>query len=93
MSDLFEGKGLSTDYSKVILSGSDINIFNQNKKEFWDRKSIFKIVSHHWSQNWMKGFDTYKSIDDLLDNRSGQIESRSPTLEIYQKSSRLEMEF
>lgn len=67
MSDLFEGKGLSTDYSKVILSGSDINIFNQNKKEFWDRKSIFKIVSHHWSQNWMKGFDTYKSIDDLLD--------------------------
>ena len=67
MSDLFQEKGLNIEYSKVILSGSDINIFNQNQKEYWNNKSIFKVVSHHWSQNWMKGFDTYKFIDDLLE--------------------------
>ena len=67
ISDLFKKKGLESKNSKVILSGSDNKIFNQKEKEYWDRKSKFKIVTHHWSPNWMKGFDSYKIIDDLLD--------------------------
>ena len=67
ISKLFKEKGLSDNQSKVILSGSDINIFNQEGKEDWDGKSKFKLVTHHWSPNWMKGFDSYKIIDDLLD--------------------------
>ena len=70
ISDLFKKKGLESKNSKVILSGSDNKIFNQKEKEYWDRKSKFKIVTHHWSPNWMKGFDSYKIIDDLLDYKS-----------------------
>ncbi len=67
ISNLFKEKGLSNNQSKVILSGSDNKIFNQADKEAWDGLSKFKLVTHHWSSNWMKGFDSYKIIDNLLD--------------------------
>ena len=28
----------------------------------------FKIVTHHWSNNWMKGFKVYQSVDDMIYN-------------------------
>tara|TARA_X000000368_G_scaffold133777_1_gene104998 strand:+ start:1271 stop:2368 length:1098 start_codon:yes stop_codon:yes gene_type:complete len=68
ISDLFNEKGLDNKDSKVILSGSDIEIFNQKEKAYWNGKSKFKLATHHWSANWMKGFDSYKIIDDLLDD-------------------------
>ena len=52
----------------MILSGSDLQHFNQQDRVKWDGSSKFKLVTHHWSPNWMKGFDSYKIIDDLLDN-------------------------
>ena len=27
-----------------------------------------KLVTHHWSSNWNKGFDTYKRIDELIND-------------------------
>ena len=66
--DLFIQKGLHYKNSKVIMSGSDIQYFNQQDRITWDGSSKFKLVTHHWSPNWMKGFDSYKIIDDLLDN-------------------------
>ena len=27
------------------------------------------MVTHHWSDNWMKGFKTYKNIDKLLSEK------------------------
>ena len=68
ISDLFIQKGLNHKNSKVIMSGSDIQHFNQQDRIAWDGSSKFKLVTHHWSPNWMKGFDSYKIIDDLLDN-------------------------
>ena len=26
----------------------------------------FKLITHHWGGNWMKGFDIYTEIDDML---------------------------
>lgn len=65
--DLFIQKGLSKKNSKVILSGSNNLYFNQKNKILWDGISKFKLVTHHWSANWMKGFDTYSLIDNLLE--------------------------
>ena len=28
-----------------------------------------RIVTHHWGANWNKGFETYKKIDELLENK------------------------
>ena len=68
INDLFIKKGLNNKNSQVILSGSDIQHFNQQDRVKWDGSSKFRLVTHHWSPNWMKGFDSYKIIDDLLDN-------------------------
>ncbi len=58
--DLWE-KGSST----VILNGSNRNIFFPKKKK--NPIPPFKLISHHWSNNYMKGFDIYKKIDQLLE--------------------------
>ena len=33
-------------------------------------KKPLKIVTHHWSNNINKGFDIYKYLDDLLDDKT-----------------------
>ena len=52
--------------SSIILNGGDENIFNSKLNKAWDKKSPLKIVTHHWSCNYMKGFDIYKKLDELL---------------------------
>lgn len=67
--NLFKKYGISDRNSKTILGGSDIKLFNQVGKNPWNKIDKFKIVTHHWSSNWMKGFDTYQKLDLLLDNK------------------------
>ena len=63
-------EGINSKLSKVILSGADSAQFNNQGFERWNKKEKFKLVTHHWSNNWNKGFDVYKKIDDLLsDNK------------------------
>ena len=59
-------EGISSKLSKVILSGADSEQFNNQGFKPWNKKEKFKLVTHHWSNNWNKGFDVYKKIDDLL---------------------------
>ncbi len=62
--------------STVITNGADENIFRQASNIPWDGKSVLKLVTHHWGGNWMKGFDVYSKIDNLLQSPkwSNQIE-------------------
>ena len=60
--------GLKKNNSKVIMSGSNKKIFNNNDYEAWDGSSKLKILTHHWGNDWNKGFDVYAKIDNLLDN-------------------------
>lgn len=52
--------------SSVILNGASTNFFKRYANNVWDQKNRLKIVTHHWSPNYMKGFDVYKEIDNLL---------------------------
>tara|TARA_B100000282_G_C31737469_1_gene494305 strand:+ start:443 stop:1471 length:1029 start_codon:yes stop_codon:yes gene_type:complete len=54
---------------EVILAGANKNIFNANNLVKWNKKNKFKLVTHHWSNNWNKGFDVYKKIDELLNEK------------------------
>jgi len=51
--------------SAVIYNGC-------NQKHFYPHlKSVnnkIKLVTHHWSDNWLKGFDIYQAIDEYLEN-------------------------
>lgn len=61
-----KGFDSSKDHS-VILNGCNLNNFDllQNKEV---NKKI-KLITHHWSDNFNKGFDTYIAIDKFLQNK------------------------
>ncbi|OQY44981.1 MAG: hypothetical protein B6242_11540 [Anaerolineaceae bacterium 4572_78] len=50
----------------VIINGSDKTIFNPIGYHAWDRKTSIKLVTHHWGGSWLKGFDIYERLDQLL---------------------------
>ena len=52
--------------TSVILSGSDSKIFNTIGKSEKLPENKYKLLTHHWSANWMKGFELYTHIDNLL---------------------------
>jgi len=53
----------------VILNGADTSIFNSKNKKLWDGKEKMKIVTHHWSNNYLKGHDIYQKLDGFLDKK------------------------
>jgi glycosyltransferase involved in cell wall biosynthesis len=67
--DYYLGKGFNgrTPYT-IIRSGADESIFNSRGYRPWQKGTPLKIVTHHWSDNLMKGADIYQSFDGLLEN-------------------------
>ena len=55
---------------QIILNGSDDKIFNYTGYKIWDGKGPMKLVTHHWGGNWMKGFDIYTQIDQMLEKQN-----------------------
>ena len=66
--DVFESKGMASQQRQIILNGADTSIFypERTRKDINNVEKI-KIVTHHWSSNFMKGFDIYERLDQLLD--------------------------
>lgn len=58
--------------SFVVLGGPTKKIFNINGKKLWNGKEKIKIVTHHWSDNMMKGYDFYKEVDSILDDKKNK---------------------
>ena len=58
--------GMEKEKTSVIMSGSDTLVFNSvgATKKPVNRK--FKVLTHHWSSNWMKGFELYLQLDKKL---------------------------
>jgi len=63
----FIEKGFNRDYH-VIYNGCNPEIFYPaaEKKKL---KEPINLITHHWSNHWMKGFDIYNEIDILLNKR------------------------
>ncbi|MEM9296802.1 MAG: glycosyltransferase [Bacteroidota bacterium] len=69
LKNYFHKKGLETDLpGEVIWNAGDAKVFNPRESRSWDEKSSIKLVTHHWSDNWMKGFDVYQQIDQWIAN-------------------------
>lgn len=56
-------KGWSTPYTTVIYNGVNLD---SPKAPNAKRSGPISIVTHHWSNNRMKGFDIYEAIDRWL---------------------------
>lgn len=63
--ELFRGHGYRIAESSVILNGADRGVFHP-RGPAWDGAGPLKVVTHHWSSNWNKGFDIYTRLDALL---------------------------
>jgi len=53
----------------VIVPGADPRFFHPIGGARYDSGSSLRLVTHHWSDNWNKGFDVYRDIDDLIDRK------------------------
>jgi glycosyltransferase involved in cell wall biosynthesis len=50
----------------VIVNGADPRVFHPIGAERYTGDGAFRLVTHHWSDNWMKGFDVYGQVDELI---------------------------
>lgn len=56
----------------AILNGGETEIFHDRGHIPWSGSGPMKLITHHWGGHWMKGFDVYKLLDDLLDDQKWQ---------------------
>lgn len=55
----------------VIRSGADPRYFNAADQARWIPSEPLRLVTHHWSANWYKGWDVYQHLDKMIG--SGQL--------------------
>lgn len=55
---------IKTPYT-IINNAADTSVFIPNLNKKLDKKLI-RIVSHHWSNDYMKGFEIYNKLDKIL---------------------------
>jgi glycosyltransferase involved in cell wall biosynthesis len=51
-----------------ILNGADSSIFHPVGGATWQPGQPFRLVTHHWADNRMKGFDEYDALDKLIES-------------------------
>lgn len=56
----------------VVLSGGNPGIFNSQGGAEWHNGEKLRLITHHWSSNFMKGFDIYERLDQLLGHKPYQ---------------------
>ena len=66
LKDIYIKSGFSSEENTVIMAGADSKVFNSEGSVSYNGKEKLKIVTHHWSNNWNKGFNIYKKLDNLL---------------------------
>lgn len=61
----FDGKGIAFGANaSVITNGCDARFFHPKTER--ELHKPMRLVTHHWSDNAMKGLDLYKHIDELI---------------------------
>lgn len=67
LKELFLNLGANRNNAEVILSGADESVFYSKSSQ--NTSSKVKLVTHHWSSHENKGYQQYKLIDELLDDK------------------------
>ena len=65
--DYYNHKYVINTPSSAILNGVDSAIYFPKDSIKLNHK--IRLITHHWSNNWLKGFHIYNEIDKLLDTR------------------------
>ena len=62
LADYFVKRGFDREYD-VVYNGCNTNHFYPLENKLKPINPI-KLVTHHWSDNWLKGFDLYNELDN-----------------------------
>ena len=66
LKDYFIHKGFPKNpESPVITNAADDKAFYPDQND-WSKNQPMKIVTHHWSDNWLKGYKVYQEIDEMI---------------------------
>lgn len=52
--------------NSVIINGAEAGVFHPIGSAQWKTGEPFRLVTHHWSDNWLKGFKVYAEVDRLI---------------------------
>ena len=70
LQDYFVNKyNISTINCSVVINGCNNEFFfpkKENDKKVIEENTKIKIITHHWSRNYLKGFEIYNKIDEYL---------------------------
>lgn len=50
----------------VIYNGADSRVYHPIGNHLPGPGETVRLVTHHWSDNWMKGFDIYRQVDEMI---------------------------
>ena len=64
LADYFMALGFDREYD-VVYNGCNLSHFFPSEESRLSEDSPIRLVTHHWSDNWMKGFDLYNALDNL----------------------------
>lgn len=64
--DLFLRHGLQPAEHGVIHNGADSRVFSPVGYRRWNGIEKLRLVTHHWGGGFLKGFDMYQRLDELL---------------------------
>jgi glycosyltransferase involved in cell wall biosynthesis len=63
LQDYFQERGWPSVKSTVVINGVDRDVFLPQPKL---NNGKVNIVAHHWSDNYLKGFDIYDQLDEFV---------------------------
>ena len=65
--DYFVEKGFDPNRPhEVIYNGADPAVFHPVARRGLDPERPMRLITHHWSNHWMKGFDVYQEVDHMI---------------------------
>ncbi len=65
MRNYFNSKGWTCQNQHTLINGVDDCFFEASKNSKKENNGLINVVTHHWSNNILKGFDVYDFIDYL----------------------------
>ena len=76
LQDYFVKKyNISTKNCNVVVNGCNPNFFfPENQEKVIEDSTKVKLITHHWSSNYLKGFEIYNKIDDYLGTHPDKFE-------------------
>lgn len=74
----FVEKGFDPAVNHRVICNAANSIIFHSANQNWQNDRPLKVVTHHWSDNWLKGFKEYAELDRLIS--SGELEGFEFTL-------------